>query len=759
MMTYIGSGGNEYEKEKGNFEYKQNTLEKYGRIFSPSEIGKYSCKIKSVCDNIKLGDGKVCDGIVLIYSEYIDSGIIPMALALEEIGITRYGGLKSLFKVKPVPDVDTNTMKSRAELGNDVPFKPAKYIMITGDKRLSPNNDKEIKSATDILNKDGNEIKVILISRAGSEGIDLKFIRQIHILEPWYNMNRIEQIIGRGVRNLSHKDLPFEKRNVEIFLHGTILQNKNIESIDLNVYRTAERKAIDIGKISRILKETATDCLLNIGQTNFTKENFEKILKEPLTQTLSTGVILNNYIIGDTPYTSTCDYLSSCNYSCKPSLPNGQEIKINENTYNNKFIYNNIDKIIYKIKQLMREKFFYNKQELIQRLNIPKQYQNVQIYTALTELIDNKEYIIDKYGRYGYLVNIDELYLFQPLEIKDKNISIYERQTPLYYKPETINIKLNKNIFNNKLIIQDIDNDALSPELPPMFNANSLSNIPNTIPNTIKNKNPSNEVSKILEHINICYTTALNNKILNETKTNRLKYISDDINIIYYTHVGLMMTNIILEYQIPEIIMYEILINIILDNLLYSSKLQLMQYIFSLVSIDENSIISKIKTYFEKKMVVNNNLIGIILFKNTKENEIFILKDKLFVIATPEDKRDLQVSINAKYVISPSNFAHLIGFLTFNIKTNDILYKILDPKNKRNTGTICKNAKKADLIILLNVLLNEPNKYTKENTTNIVGTDICIYFQFLTRFFDYERKNNKRWFLDFETSMMTLKIS
>ena len=53
-------------------------------------------------------------------------------------------------------------------------------------------------------------------------------------------MNRIEQIIGRGVRNLSHKDLLFEKRNVEIFMHGTILGNNKEEAADLYVYRVAE---------------------------------------------------------------------------------------------------------------------------------------------------------------------------------------------------------------------------------------------------------------------------------------------------------------------------------------------------------------------------------------------------------------------------------------------------------------------------------------------------------------------------------------
>ena len=46
-------------------------------------------------------------------------------------------------------------------------------------------------------------------------------------------MNRNEQIIGRGVRNFSHKDLPFSKRNVQIFMHGTILDNNIEESADL----------------------------------------------------------------------------------------------------------------------------------------------------------------------------------------------------------------------------------------------------------------------------------------------------------------------------------------------------------------------------------------------------------------------------------------------------------------------------------------------------------------------------------------------
>ena len=90
----------------------------------------------------------------------------------------------------------------------------------------SVDNLNDFKASVDIRNLDGSMVKAILISQAGSEGLDFKFIRQVHIMEPWYNMNRIEQIIGRAVRNCSHKLLPFNKRNVQIFLHGLLRHEK-----------------------------------------------------------------------------------------------------------------------------------------------------------------------------------------------------------------------------------------------------------------------------------------------------------------------------------------------------------------------------------------------------------------------------------------------------------------------------------------------------------------------------------------------------
>ena len=211
-----------------SFAYKSDTIKNYGRLFDYDNLGKYSNKIEFIMKKIINKKGEIqSKGKILIYSRYIHGCIIPLALALEEVGFTRYGG-NSLFKEKPKTKYTKHNHKLR-------------YIMITGDSVLSPNKLEEINAFNSPDNKDGEEIKVIIVSKAASEGLDFQCIRQVHIVDPWYNIYRIEQIIGRAVRNQSHCLLPFIERNVEIYLHATLLKDSNIESIDFYLYRLAEK--------------------------------------------------------------------------------------------------------------------------------------------------------------------------------------------------------------------------------------------------------------------------------------------------------------------------------------------------------------------------------------------------------------------------------------------------------------------------------------------------------------------------------------
>ena len=75
----------------------------------------------------------------------------------------------------------------------------------------------------------------------------------------------------------------------------------------------SKRKAIQISGVSRILKETAIDCMLNKGQTNLSTS----IMKQSVNLELSCGKEII-YDVGDHPYTAVCDYMKECSYGCKP---------------------------------------------------------------------------------------------------------------------------------------------------------------------------------------------------------------------------------------------------------------------------------------------------------------------------------------------------------------------------------------------------------------------------------------------------------
>jgi hypothetical protein len=73
------------------------------------------------------------------------------------------------------------------------------------------------KKIVDEYNNLASGLNVLLISKAGGEGLDLKRTRKVYILEPTWNDASIQQIIGRAVRFKSHQDLPVEEQMVDIY--------------------------------------------------------------------------------------------------------------------------------------------------------------------------------------------------------------------------------------------------------------------------------------------------------------------------------------------------------------------------------------------------------------------------------------------------------------------------------------------------------------------------------------------------------------
>lgn len=135
--------------------------------------------------------------------------------------------------------------------------------------RIDPKDRIKIKNMfNDKNNIRGNKCKVIILSPSATEGIQLYNIRQEHIMEPYWTEVRIQQVIGRGIRQCSHKDLPPAERVVNVYRYKVVKpqtldpDDTNRTSTDEYIEDQAKAKANLIESFLGSMKEAAVDCEL-----------------------------------------------------------------------------------------------------------------------------------------------------------------------------------------------------------------------------------------------------------------------------------------------------------------------------------------------------------------------------------------------------------------------------------------------------------------------------------------------------------------
>lgn len=419
------------EKKSGEYKLEYRNLD--NQILKYNKVKSYSPKIKLLLKNIDKSEG-----VVLVYSRYLASGVIPIAAALEQFGYNKYD--------------NRNILKNGDKEGNK-----GKYVIISGNRFLSPNNTKEIMECTNISNKDGDRIKVILITESGTEGIDLKYIREIHIFDPWYNLNRLEQIIGRGIRNFSHINLPSIQRNTTIYQYVNLTKDNKMESIDFRTYRIAENKQKKIAQLEKIIKNNAIDCNLNIEGNRFRDLSSIKILT-------SRNRLIENYNINDKNGSRVCNY-DKCEMKCD------KEVKINnidDNTYKREFIDYDINIIIKYLRKFLKEKSEMTVEDIYDKIDI----KNKEIlYFGLNKLVTKKIKFRGINNREGYLIYRKNYYIFQPIDIKDEKILKKERDMKKISRSKKIILdKLSKNKKDEEINDSKFNKDYIENNLEKLRN-------------------------------------------------------------------------------------------------------------------------------------------------------------------------------------------------------------------------------------------------------------------------------------------------
>ena len=378
-----------------------------------SDLRTYSPKCSMVLKRLR-----TTKGVSFIYSRFVFSGALSIALALEANGYENANRPTGYLKDVPMAPGGKQcalcSKKQGEHAGSAHAFRQAKYVLLTGRDDLTPNNKGSIELATQPSNVAGGDVKVVIGSQVASEGIDLKFIREVIVFDSWYHLNKLEQVIGRGIRFCSHALLPIEKRNCTIVLLLTSFPaSQNQETIDMYQYRIGFEKASQIGQITRVMKQYAIDCNLN-------RDAIVISGLEPINIEDSQEVVRYDQPINDVPFTSVCDWIEDCDYTC--GIPvEIDPMDTDDSTYDEYAARWRVYQMKDRLRKLFEKRTFFRFENLIFNLtDIPQ----VAISAILRDIVGNRSFRITVRGETGYIIYKNGYFLFQPDKLQDKGIPL-----------------------------------------------------------------------------------------------------------------------------------------------------------------------------------------------------------------------------------------------------------------------------------------------------------------------------------------------
>ena len=447
-----------------------------GDIFKEIYLKYFSIKFYTALREINQTIwGKKGPGLIFVYSNLVRVGIELFKEVMLKNGYLEYQETYNNYVIKP----DTKCYYCELEFSkhqskdahSNIPehkFHPATFLSVTGKSKENleqiPEETTRILNTVfgNIENRNGKFLKIVLGSKVMNEGFTLRNIKEIHILDVHYNLAKVDQAIGRGIRWCVHHDItneenPFPK--VNIFKYVVSIKkgidkhsvnsnkiNNSLISSEEELYRKAEQKYRLIKTTERILQEEAIDCPLNHNGNIFPEE---------LERYASCGTV-------DNPCPAICGYMK-CQFKCSDKILNAkyydpdrqiyrrvEKKDLDYSTYDNTLADEEISYSKEKIKELYRLNHIYILEDIVTYIikSYPQDkkdlFDNYYVYQALNDLLpvtsndfnNFKDTLTDKFNRPGYLIYRNKYYIFNPFT-ENENL-------PMYYRNNYISTIYNK---------------------------------------------------------------------------------------------------------------------------------------------------------------------------------------------------------------------------------------------------------------------------------------------------------------------------
>jgi hypothetical protein len=158
-----------------------NSVNAFDEEMSDEEAGRDSPKIEKIVDQVKNNPDKK----QVVYSNFLESGLDPLRAVMED------------------EDIDYG-----------------EYTGSTG----------QAKREEDVRRFNNGDISTLVMSSAGGEGLDLKGVEEMHVMEPHWNEAKIDQVIARADRYKSHEDLPEDRQKIEVKRYQSQVPERSVSN-------------------------------------------------------------------------------------------------------------------------------------------------------------------------------------------------------------------------------------------------------------------------------------------------------------------------------------------------------------------------------------------------------------------------------------------------------------------------------------------------------------------------------------------------
>jgi len=211
-------------------------------------------KIKCLLDDIETNKK---NRLQVVYTQFVHkAGINIIVSLLEQRGWINYNKNISanIFGGKDASLPLTKDASAFAYIVGDIDIELREQIRSTF-------NSKE--------NVHGSKLNLLLVSSAGSQGIRLFNVRDMYVLEPFWNMARINQFYARSIGFNTHKDLPKDERTIQPYIYLSIYPKDTDKTTiiepttDEYLWAKALESEMIIGEFTNLLASASVDCVVN----------------------------------------------------------------------------------------------------------------------------------------------------------------------------------------------------------------------------------------------------------------------------------------------------------------------------------------------------------------------------------------------------------------------------------------------------------------------------------------------------------------